>query len=115
MNQREQLLKMYRREGTGAVPVGMHFCPSLEEEFKRRYPGKTDYLAHFGAPYRIIHDPGFAWKKVTAMQTADGAMCECQQGGTAPERFDPNNNENYGTGAYLLFASGYLKMEGNKE
>jgi uroporphyrinogen decarboxylase len=61
MTKREKLLKMYRREGTEEVPVGMHFCPALEEEFKRRYPGETDYLAHFGAPYRIIYDPGFAW------------------------------------------------------
>ena len=43
------------------APVGMHFCPALDEEFARRFPGKTDYLQHFGAPYRIIYDPGFAW------------------------------------------------------
>jgi len=55
-----------------------------------------------------------AWEKVAAMQTADGAMRECQQGGTAPERFDPNNNEDYGTGAYLLFASEYLRMNASK-
>lgn len=61
MTKREKLLKLYRREGTDAIPVGMHFCPALEEEFKRRHPGKTDYLEHFGAPYRIIYDPGFAW------------------------------------------------------
>jgi len=40
----------------------MHLCPSLEEEFRRRYPGfNGDYLDYFGAPYRIIYDPGFAW------------------------------------------------------
>jgi rhamnogalacturonyl hydrolase YesR len=50
-----------------------------------------------------------AWKLVSAMQTPDGAMRGCQQGGTYPERFDPYNNENFGTGAYLLFASEYLK------
>jgi len=55
-----------------------------------------------------------AWKKVAAMQTADGAMRECQQGGTYPKRFDQKNNEDYGTGAYLLFASEYLKMNGYK-
>ena len=58
---REKLLKLYRREGCSEAPVGMHLCPSLEEEFRARYPGQTDYLEHFGAPYRIIYDPGFAW------------------------------------------------------
>lgn len=61
MTQRENLLKLYRREGCNEVPVGLHLCPSLEEEFSKRYPGETDYLEHFGAPYRIIYDPGFAW------------------------------------------------------
>ena len=51
-----------------------------------------------------------AWKLVSAMQTPDGAMRKCQQGGTYPERFKPENNENFGTGAYLLFASEYLKI-----
>lgn len=37
-------------------------------------------------------------------------MRRCQQGGTYPERFNPENNENFGTGAYLLFASEYLKF-----
>jgi uroporphyrinogen decarboxylase len=58
---RESLLKLYRREGCARPPIGMHLCPSLQDEFKKRYPGKTDYLEHFGAPYRIIYDPGFAW------------------------------------------------------
>lgn len=58
---RENLLRLYRKEGAEQAPVGMHLCPSLEEEFKRRYPAATDYLTHFGAPYRIIYDPGFAW------------------------------------------------------
>ncbi|VGO18180.1 uroporphyrinogen decarboxylase family protein [Pontiella sulfatireligans] len=61
MTKKEQLLKLYRREGMEQALLGMHFCPSLEEEFKNRYPGKTDYLEHFGAPYRIVYDPGFAW------------------------------------------------------
>jgi len=61
MTKREKLLKLYRREGMDEVPVSMHLCPSLEAEFARRYPGQTDYLDHFGAPYRIIYDPGFPW------------------------------------------------------
>lgn len=61
MSPRENLLRLYRRKGYEEAPIGMNLCPSLEEEFKRRYPGKTDYLEEFGAPYRIIYDPGFAW------------------------------------------------------
>jgi uroporphyrinogen decarboxylase len=61
MTKREKLLKLYRRQGTVEVPVGMHFCPALEEEFARRYPNEESYLDYFGAPYRIIYDPGFPW------------------------------------------------------
>jgi uroporphyrinogen decarboxylase len=62
MTPRENLLSLYRRTGYETVPVGMHLCPSLVEEFNRRYPeAKGDYLEKFGAPYRIIFDPGFAW------------------------------------------------------
>ncbi len=60
-SKRENLLSLYRRTGYDNAPVGLHLCPSLEEQFKRRYPGKADYLEEFGAPYRIIYDPGFAW------------------------------------------------------
>ena len=42
--------------------VGMHLCPALVEEFRRRYPKfDGDYLDFFAAPYRILYDPGFAW------------------------------------------------------
>lgn len=62
MNPRENLLRLYRRQGYEEAPVGMHLCPSLEAEFRRRNPGvEGDYLDFFGAPYRIIYDPGFAW------------------------------------------------------
>jgi uroporphyrinogen decarboxylase len=61
MTPRENLLKLYRRTGCDEVPVGMHLCPALEQEFRRRFPGETDYLEHFGAPYRILYDPGFPW------------------------------------------------------
>lgn len=61
-NPREDLLRLYRRQGYQRAPVGMTFCPSLIEEFNRRHPGrKGDYLDYFEAPYRIIYDPGFAW------------------------------------------------------
>jgi uroporphyrinogen decarboxylase len=59
---REDLLRLYRRQGYERPPVGMHFCTALEAEFRRRHPdGNGDYLGFFGAPYRIIYDPGFAW------------------------------------------------------
>jgi uroporphyrinogen decarboxylase len=62
MTPRENLLSLYRRKGYEVAPVGMHFCPTLKEEFELRYPeAGGDYLAFFGAPYQIIYDPGFAW------------------------------------------------------
>ncbi len=62
MTPRENLLSLYRRKGYTVAPVGMHFCPALKKEFERRHPeAGGDYLAFFGAPYRIIYDPGFAW------------------------------------------------------
>jgi uroporphyrinogen decarboxylase len=40
----------------------MSLCPALVDEFHRRHPDfQGDYLDFFGAPYRIIYDPGFAW------------------------------------------------------
>lgn len=61
-NPREDLLRLYRRQGYERAPIGMHLCPSLEKEFRRRHPDfRGDYLEFFGAPYRIIYDPGFAW------------------------------------------------------
>ena len=58
----ENVLSLYRRQGYEAAPVGMHFCPDLEKAFARRHPeANGDYLSFFGAPYRIIYDPGFAW------------------------------------------------------
>lgn len=59
---REDLLRLYRRQGYERAPVGMHLCPALESEFRKRQPQFAgDYLDYFGAPYRIIYDPGFGW------------------------------------------------------
>ena len=59
---RENLLRLYRRQGYDEAPLGMHLCPALEEEFRRRHPeAGGDYLEFFAAPYRILYDPGFAW------------------------------------------------------
>ena len=49
---RENLLRLYRREGYESAPLGLHLCPSLIEEFKRHYPGEEDYLETFNAPSR---------------------------------------------------------------
>jgi len=58
---RENLLGLYRRTGYETAPVGMTLCPALAGEFDRRHPeAGGDYLAFFGAPYRILYDPGFA-------------------------------------------------------
>jgi uroporphyrinogen decarboxylase len=61
MNPRENLRKLYLREGFKDVPVGFILCDSLQEEFKRRYPEAGSYQDHFDFPYRIIVDPGFSW------------------------------------------------------
>lgn len=62
MTPRENLLSLYRRQGYDMAPVGFHLCPDLVDHFNRLYPeAKGDYLHYFGAPYRIIYDPGFAW------------------------------------------------------
>jgi unsaturated rhamnogalacturonyl hydrolase len=55
-----------------------------------------------------------AWTQVSAMQTPDGAMRQCQPGGNKPVRFDPQNNENYGTGATLLFVTELIKFTGGE-
>jgi uroporphyrinogen decarboxylase len=61
MTPRENLLSLYRRQGYTNAPVGFHLCPSLEQEFTRRYPNSDDYMQQFEMPHRIIYDPGFAW------------------------------------------------------
>ena len=62
MTPRENFLSLYRRQGYEVAPVGMHLCPAQEQEFARRHPeAGGDYLSFFGAPYRIVYDPGFAW------------------------------------------------------
>jgi len=41
----------------------VHFslCPSLEEQFGRKYPGQHRYDEKFQFPMRVITDPGFPW------------------------------------------------------
>jgi len=61
MTPRENLIHLYRRKGYEEVPAGFLLCESLQEEFKRKYPGADSYQDHFNFPYRIIVDPGFSW------------------------------------------------------
>lgn len=61
MNPRENLLSLYRREGYERAPVYFVLCPSLEEEFRKRYPGDRPIEEVFEFPMRVITDPGFPW------------------------------------------------------
>ena len=58
---KDNLLRLYRKQGFDSVPVGFVLCESLEHEFKRRYPDSSSYQEYFDFPYRTIVDPGFAW------------------------------------------------------
>ena len=61
MTPRENLIKLYRRDGFKYAPAGFILCESLEKEFRKRYPEASSYQDHFNFPYRIITDPGFSW------------------------------------------------------
>lgn len=61
MTPRDQLIKLYLRQGFHHAPVGFVLCKSLEEEFRKRYPDARSYEDHFNFPYRTIVDPGFSW------------------------------------------------------
>lgn len=61
MNQRENLLSLYRRAGYEWAPVHFVLCPSLEKKFRQKYPGDYRYEEVFEFPMRVITDPGFPW------------------------------------------------------
>ncbi len=61
MTPKDNLLRLYRRQGFEQVPVGFNLCESLEKEFQKRYPEAKSYQDHFNFPYRNIIDPGFSW------------------------------------------------------
>jgi len=61
MTPRENLLRLYRRQGGCTAPVSFTLCPGLEREFKKRHPDASSYADHFGFPLRGITDPGFSW------------------------------------------------------
>ena len=51
---RENLLKLWRREGFEYAPVHFWLCPSLVEEFMRRLGSSQDYEDAFNFPFRHI-------------------------------------------------------------
>jgi uroporphyrinogen decarboxylase len=61
MTARENLLSLYRRKGYEYAPVYFVMCPSLLEEFHKRYGEHQTLEEHFNFPSRIITDPGFPW------------------------------------------------------
>ncbi len=55
MNQRENILSLFHRQGYEFAPVYFNLCPALVEEFKKRY-GDRNYEEVFDFPYRYITD-----------------------------------------------------------
>ena len=60
MTPRENLLRLYRRQGFFPA-ISFNFCPHLRQEFKRRHPEAESYADHFGFAFRVLNDPGFSW------------------------------------------------------
>lgn len=56
MNQRENLLAIFRREPFEWLPVEFNLCPSLEEEYKRRTGSHLPYQEYFEMPWRNAPD-----------------------------------------------------------
>jgi uroporphyrinogen decarboxylase len=61
MTPRENLIRLYHKQGFEQAPAGFVLCPTLEKEFKKRYPGAKSYPEEFGFPFRLITDPAFPW------------------------------------------------------
>jgi uroporphyrinogen decarboxylase len=51
---RENLLKIWRRQGFEYAPAHFYLCPSLIEEFKRRYGSVEPYFDKFNFPIRYV-------------------------------------------------------------
>lgn len=51
---RENLLKLWRREGFEYAPAHFSLCPSLIEEFKRRHGSAESYEDKFNFPFRGV-------------------------------------------------------------
>lgn len=48
MTERENLISLLKRQGYERAPVFFELCPSLEEEFRKRYGKDKDYRDYFG-------------------------------------------------------------------
>jgi len=63
----ENLLRLWRREGFEDSPAFFNLCPSLIEEFKRRYGCAQSYQDQFNIPFRgvstIAKDNKHDWMK----------------------------------------------------
>jgi len=59
ISQRENIIKLWRREGYEYVPVQFMLCPALVKEFKKRY-GEIDHADYFSFPFR---DAPLSFKK----------------------------------------------------
>ena len=55
LSQRENLLRMYRRQGYEYAPVAFVLCDSKQKEFFSR-TGRQDYNNYYDFPYRVIPD-----------------------------------------------------------
>jgi uroporphyrinogen decarboxylase len=51
---RENLLRLWRREGFEYAPAFFDLCPALVEEFTRRYGGAESYEDRFHFPFRQV-------------------------------------------------------------
>ena len=65
LSQRENLLRLWRRQGFEFAPTQFSLCPSLVEEFKRRY-GERRVEEVFDTPFRgvlksFLRQPKTAW------------------------------------------------------
>ena len=56
MNQRENLLALFRREPFEWLPPEFILCPSLEEEFRKQTGSTQPYDEYFEMPWRVVGD-----------------------------------------------------------
>lgn len=54
MDQRENILKLWRREGFEFQPVHFDLCPALERKFHEVYGEEADYRDVFEFPFRNL-------------------------------------------------------------
>lgn len=57
MTPRENLLRLFRREGWEWAPWEFQLCPSLVEEYVRREKSELPYEEYFGFPWRHLSKP----------------------------------------------------------